>query len=256
MVYGATELWAFLLALARVSALMVTAPVFGNRAVPRTAKVGLSALLAFALQPLIRNSVTTPPHDLLALLGGIGAELAVGLCLGYLAAFCFAAIQMAGAFVDSQIGFGIINILNPYTETHNSALGQFFSQMTMALFLIANGHLFLLATLLGSYAAVGPAAAQLDGELTTVFAELVSRIFVLAFQLAIPIAAVLLLVDVSFAILARTMPQMNVFIVGMPAKVIIGLLTVAMVLPMMASFAGSILPAIATGSTGLLRAVR
>src|ERR1041384_7315421 len=115
MSVGITEFWAFLLVFARVTALFVTAPVFGNRAIPGRVKIGLAVLLSIALRPLIAPAVK-PPSDLLSLIGQLAAETVIGLCLGFMVMLLFAGLEIAGHFVDTQMGFGMINILNPISE--------------------------------------------------------------------------------------------------------------------------------------------
>jgi len=256
MSVGVHEFWAFLLIFARVTALCVTAPVFGSRGAPTQTKIGLAALLSLALMPLVAPNVRAAPADLISLIGQLAAETAVGLCLGFLVMLVLTAIQMAGHFVDTQMGFGIINILNPLSEQQTSVLGQFLYQLGMTLFLILGGHLYVIGTLADSFAMVGPGGARFAGDLTGAMTGIVGQMFVLAFKIAAPAAAVLLLVDVAFAIIARTVPQMNVFIVGIPAKIIVGLMTVAMVLPALAMIVAQMIPMIGAESQAFLRATK
>src|SRR5215813_11012888 len=132
MSIGITEFWSFLLVFTRVTALFVTAPVFGNRAVPARVKIGLAVLISLALRPLIVSSVV-PPMDLFALVGQLAAETAIGLCLGFMVMLLFAGLEIAGHFVDTQMGFGMINILNPISEQQSSALGQLMYQLGMTI---------------------------------------------------------------------------------------------------------------------------
>lgn len=256
MSVGVHEFWAFLLIFARVTALFVTAPVFGSRSAPLQTKIGLAALLSLALMPLVAPQVGSAPADLLPLIGQLAAETAVGLCLGFLVMLLMAALQMAGQFIDTQMGFGIINILNPLSEQQSSALGQFLYQLGMTLFLILGGHLYVIGTLADSFSMVGPGGARLAGDLMGVVTGIVGQMFVLAFKIAAPASIVLLVVDVAFAIIARTVPQMNVFIVGIPAKIIVGLMTVAMVLPVVAMLVAQMIPLGGAESQALLRAAK
>lgn len=250
------EFWAFLLVFARVTALVATAPVFGGGTIPRTAKVGLAALLSLAATPLVFPRVSAPPADLFSLLGQIGSEVAVGALLGFVASMLFAAVQIAGAVVDTQIGFAIIHVLNPYTGQPTAAVGQFYYQFALTLFLLANGHAILIGTVVGSFAVVGAGGAHFAGDVPSVLTTVMGQMFLLGFRIAIPVAAVLLVVDVSLAIVARAVPQMNVFIVGLPAKVIVGLMTLSIALPALALVLGQILPMMDTGLRAALSAAR
>lgn len=256
MSVGVHEFWSFMLIFARVTALCVTAPVFGSRSVPPPVKVGLAAILALALLPVVGPQVGHAPTNLLTLAGQVAAETAVGLCMGFFVQLVFTAIQIAGHFLDTQMGFGIINVLNPFSQEHNSAMGQFLFQLGLTLFLLMGGHLLLIGTLASSFTVILPGGAQFAGSLSQAFSDVVSQMFAMAFRIAIPAAAVLLVVDVAFAIVARVVPQMNVFIVGMPAKILVGLLTIALVLPALALAVGQMVPAAIAGAESLVQAAR
>jgi flagellar biosynthetic protein FliR len=256
MPFDPRDFWAFLLVFSRVTALVATAPVFSSAAIPRTVKVGLAGLVSLATVPVVFPHVPTPPGDLFSLAGQIGAEAAIGALLGFLANMVFAAVQIAGTVVDTQIGFAIIHVLNPYTGQPTAAIGQFYYQFALTLFLLADGHASLIGSVVGSFGVVGPGAAHFAGDVPGVLIDMMGQMFLLGFRIAVPAAAVLLVVDVSFAIVARAVPQMNVFIVGLPAKVIIGLITLSVGLPALALVLGQILPMIDTGLRAALSASR
>ncbi len=256
MSIGVHEFWSCVLIFARVAALFTTAPIFGNRAIPKQVKVGLAALITLALLPLVGPKVGAAPVDLVSMAGQVAAETAVGLCLGFMVQLLLSAFQMAGYYIDTQMGFGIINILNPFTEQQTSAMGQFMYQLGMTLFLVGGGHLFLISTVAGSYLTVAPGGAHFNGDMSGAFTGFLGQLFIVAIKIAAPAAAVLLVVDVAFGIIARTVPQMNVFIVGMPVKIIVGVLTLALVLPVVALVVTQIPTFIASGAQTLLQAAR
>lgn len=256
MTIGIHDFWTFLLAFSRVTALFVSAPILGNRAVPARVKIGLSALIAFALMPLIGGSVKEAPNNLFSLIGQIAAETAVGLLLGLMVTLLFAALDVAGHYIDTQMGLSIINILNPLTQQQTSAVGQLLTQLGMTLFLIFGGHLALIKTLALSYLACGPGAAHFQGDVSGVITTLIGQMFLLALRIAAPAAVILLVVDVAFGLVARSVPQMNVFIVGLPVKVLIGLTTVAMILPVLAMMVAQMIPGLEQAATPLMKALR
>ena len=256
MTIGVHEFYTFLLVFARVGALFFTAPVFGNKGIPKPTKIGFAALIAFALAPITASKVGPAPADMFSLVSAIGAETVVGLCLGLIVTLLLSAFQMAGYYVDTQMGFGIINILNPLTEQQTSLMGQFLYQAGMTLFLLAGGHLFLIESLAGSYNALPPGGAHFHGDLATAFIGMVSSMFVTAFKVAAPAGGILLIIDVAFGLIARSVPQMNVFIVGMPVKVIAGLLTLAVILPVLALMVGQMPSLIAVSMKAVLDAAK
>lgn len=256
MTVGVHEFWTFALCFARITALVGTAPVFGSRAIPHQTKVGLSALLALVLMPIVSSRVGPAPADILSFAAQVGAEVAVGLTLGFLATLVFASVQVAGAFLDMQMGFGIMSVLNPLNDMHSSEVGTFLYQLAITLFLLAGGHLYLVGTLADGYAALPPGSAGFSGDLSGTLLAMAGQMFALAFRIAAPAAAVLLVVDVAFAVVARAVPQVNVLIVGLPVKILVGLMTVALLLPALAAVIGQMTPGIGGAAEAFYRAAR
>lgn len=251
------EFWCFLLILARVSALIAAAPVFGTTNVPAPVKAGFSALVSMALLPLLRSAIGPAPQDLFTLVARLASEVAVGLTLGFLVVLLFAAVQIAGTYVDTQIGFGMINVLNPVARQPTSASGQLMYQLSVALFLMAGGMLYLVGAVAASYNVVPAGGAHFAGSWDTVAGALAGQMMLIALRIAAPAAAVLLTVDLAFALVARTVPQMNVLIVGLPAKIILGLATVSLALPVLAvAVHEDLVPALDSAARMILSAAR
>jgi len=244
--------YTFLLVFARVGGLMVAAPLFGNRALPRTVKAGFALVFSLALTPLTAPKVGEIPTHLLVMAFSILKDGLLGLALGYSARLLFSAVEMAGYFVDSQMGFGFVNLINPFSEQQASILSAFQYQLAITVYLLANGHLALLGSLADSFRALPPGTAAPGGAFALTVVSTLQTMFSLGFRLALPAAGVLLVVDVAFALVARAVPQMNVFVVGMPAKVIIGLMTVALIMPLMAIIVGQIMTGTTAGFHTLL----
>jgi flagellar biosynthetic protein FliR len=239
-----------------VTGLFITAPVFSMRNTPGRVKVGLGALIAFALMPQVESRVTGAPSNLLSLVGQLGAETLLGVCLGMIAQLLISALEMAGHYIDTQMGFGIINILNPLSDHQTSTMGQFLQQLGTVMFLILGGHLFLIRTLAGSFATIGPGGAHFSGDVTLMPAQVAMEMLLVAFKVAAPAAAVLLAVDVAFGVVSRTMPQMNIMIVGMPLKIIVGMGTMAFLLPAIAAVVSGLIPSIGASMNTLMQAAK
>jgi flagellar biosynthetic protein FliR len=189
-------------------------------------------------------------------MAGVFKDAVFGTALGFLARVLFAAVEMAGYFIDTQMGFGFMNILNPFSEQQASLLSAFQYQLAITVFLLANGHLILLESLVKSFQVVPPGAIALHGAFGMALVPMLQTMFMLGLQMALPATAVLLLVDVAFGLVARMVPQMNIFMVGMPAKVIVGLMTVAMLLPVMSLVVGHILTGTVLGLNVLMAAAK
>ncbi len=235
------QFYTFLLVSARVGGLMTAAPLFNNKAVPKQVRAGFILIFALALTPLIETHTGPIPNNLLLLVAGVFKDALFGLAVGFLASLLFASVQMAGYFIDTQMGFGFINLINPFSEQQSSPLSAFEYQLAITLYLLANGHLVLLGSLARSFDAVPAGAVALPAEIGLSIAPMLTEMFTLGLRMALPAIGVMLLIDVAFGLISRMVPQVNIFVVGMPAKIIMGLTTVTMLLPYTAYFVGDII---------------
>jgi flagellar biosynthetic protein FliR len=256
-IWASTQLfWAFLVVLFRVGGLMVTAPVFGSPNVPAPVKIGFSTAFALALAPVTVDKVGAPPEDWWLLVGILISETLFGMLVGYLVSLFFSAVQMAGAFIDLQMGFGIFQLMNPFMPMPASLLAQFHTLLLVVVYLQVNAHHWLLASIADSFQAVPPQSVGLDAvRLQPVLLSVISQIFTLAIRIAAPATAVLIVVDAALAIVSRAVPQMPVFFVGAPAKIAMGLVTVAIVLPLVANVFVNTMPIAAQHVLNLFRAL-
>ena len=254
--YPIHDFYTFLLVFARVGGLMTAAPLFSNHAIPRQVRAGFTLVFSLALVPLIAPHTGPIPETLIVLASGVLKDALFGMALGYLSRVLFACVEMAGYFIDTQIGFGFINLINPFSEQQASLLSAFQYQLAVTVFLLADGHHALLGALYRSCLAVPPGAIALHGTFGLAIGPMLKLMFMLGLQMALPATAVLLMVDVAFGLIARMVPQINVFIVGMPAKIILGLMAVAMLLPILPSVVGHIIAGTETGLSALVSAAK
>jgi flagellar biosynthetic protein FliR len=162
-------------------------------------------------------------------------EVLVGLLIGFAAALFFAAVQTAGAFIDLQMGFAMANVFDPATGANSPIMGQFKHIVLTLVFLSMNGHHFLLRALMDSYQWV-PLSNRLfremyDGGVSGFLVRTFTETFMIALQVAAPLVVAMFLTDVGLGFLARTAPQYNVFIIGIPLKILLGLVMLLMLLP-------------------------
>lgn len=217
------QLPAFLLVFIRVLAFFTTMPILSYRNVPTQFKIGISLFLAwimfFTLEP------TEIPLDAIFVLLII-KETLVGLLLGLVAMLMLYAIQVAGAFLDLKIGFMIANVMDPQTGAQSPLLGSFLYTFAILFLLATNGHHLLIDGIYYSYRFIPIDQVFLPFGNENVIYFIVSTfntMFIIAFQIAFPIVGALFLVDVALGIISRAVPQMNVFVVGMPLKILVGL---------------------------------
>ncbi|GGA39615.1 flagellar biosynthetic protein FliR [Paenibacillus physcomitrellae] len=215
----------FMLIFCRITAFFVVAPVFSARTVPNTFKVGFSGILAVLIF-LVYGTKQTVPTDLTFILF-ILREILIGLLMGYVATLIFTVITMAGAFLDIQIGFGIANVLDPMTGASAPVTGNFKYAIATLFFLGMNGHHYLIQAMLRSYDWIPLSndvfARTANGNINEFLIHAFSQSFMLAFQLAAPIIVALFLTDVALGFLAKTAPQFNIFVIGVPLKILVGL---------------------------------
>lgn len=214
----------FLLIFCRITAFFIVAPIFSTRGVPTVFKIGLGFFIALIV------FLSTAAEDAVALDGLyfllIIREMLVGLLLGYVAYLFFTIVQTAGAFIDLQMGFGMANVIDPMTGVSTPMLGNFKFVLLVLIFLSMNGHHFLLDGIVNSYQWI-PLSNELfqrfaEGSVTHFLVITFSHTFLLALQMSAPLVVALFLTDLGLGFLARTAPQFNVFVIGIPVKILVG----------------------------------
>jgi flagellar biosynthetic protein FliR len=238
-----------ILVLVRVSAMLALIPVFSQTQLPRLTRFGIGALLALII------ARTLPP---MAPLGGMGelvvavlAQFFVGLVFGFVAFLLFTGIQFAGEVIDIQIGFAVVNVINPLTSQSVTVIGEFELALATLLYLAADAHHVLLAGIVGSFTLVPlpyvGAPELVAGDVVRFF----SQALFIVFQIAAPVAVALFLVNVMLGLMARVAPQMNVFIVGFPIQISVGLVMLIVSLPLL----GAVFPSLVDTSSRQLDTV-
>jgi len=252
---SAQEFEKLLLVMLRVGGIMTVAPVFGHRNVPKTVKIGFIFIISIIILPTITLPTDIPP-ELWALSGMLIKEAAAGLAIGFISLLLFIAVQFAGELIGLQMGFGIVNVMDPSSQTQVPLIGQFQFLLAMLIFLSLNGHHLILSAIVGSFQIIP--LGQIT--FTNMSAELMVRASVdtiaLAIKLGAPCIVTLFLLDVALGIVARTVPQMNIFIVGFPLKISVGLFMLAASMPIFGYVFGKLLQGLDSNLNGLIMAMR
>jgi len=218
---------------------MVTSPIFSLPGVPAQVKVGLAVLTAWLLYPAVAG--TAVPQEIWAYLEAVLAETLAGLLMGLVSTMAVSAIQIAGGLLDLEMGFAMGALFDPLAGSQVTLMGRFFNVMAMLLLLVTDGHHALLLALADSFSMVPLGTLEITSFLTWQVIGVFTGMFGLALRLAAPILAVLLMADLALGLVARTVPQINVFILGFPLKAGLGTLITAVSLPLMAEVIGEIL---------------
>jgi flagellar biosynthetic protein FliR len=215
----------------RAGGILVVAPVFGHRNVPTMLKIGLIIVISLVLLPTIPATSIAFPPDIFGLTAVLIKEVAAGLILGFTSLLLFIAIQFAGNVIGLQMGFGIVNVIDPNSSIQVPIIGQFQFLLAMLLFLAVNGHHLVISAIAGSFKVIPLGQVNFSNLSAEIAIRAAVNTLALAIKLGAPCIVTLFLLDVSLGIVARTVPQMNIFIVGFPLKIGVGLIMLGISFP-------------------------
>jgi flagellar biosynthetic protein FliR len=220
----------FILMLVRVGTMLMLLPGFSGRNVPVPIKVAFAVVLTLVLTPV---SPAGDPglSDAGRFVVGVGQEFLIGLLMGFAVSLVFGAVEIAAALISMQMGLSLGQTFNPAFNTNGTALDTFYMVVATLVFFSLNAHHLLILALARSFEAVPVGTAALNGSLEQTIVGLTSTMFVNALRIGLPVAGTLLIADAALGILSRMVPQMNVFFVGMPAKVFAGFALILLTLP-------------------------
>jgi flagellar biosynthetic protein FliR len=221
----------FILVLVRCTGLFVIAPIFGRRNIPEYLKVGFSFFIALII---FNTQMPMKLDDISGVWGYTGIvlkEFTVGLTIGYAGYLVFAAMYIAGQIIDMQIGFGVVNVLDPVSNTQVPITANFYYTITMLLFMAMDGHHLLIRAICQSYTIVPLNTANFNNNLMNDILSVFGNIFIIALKIAAPVIAAIFLVAIALGIITKTVPQLNIFIVGMPMKIAMGLILMVITIP-------------------------
>lgn len=213
---------------ARVGGVVMVAPVFGSRLVPRRVRL----VLAAALSVFVLAALPPAPAGLDPL--ALAAELALGVAIGFVLQTAFDALVVAGQLVSLGMGLGFANLVDPVHGASIPIVGQLYLLLATLVFLAMDGHLAMVALLVDSFRAMPPGTARLDPAAAGAVVEWGGRILSGAMQVALPAVVAMTVVNVAFGVVSRAAPQLNLFGVGFPLALVLGFVTLWMSLPSLA----------------------
>lgn len=226
----------FLLIFCRVTAFFVVTPIFNHKNVPAIFKIGLGffiSLLIVSVHGPSQAMIIDIQYFLLVI-----REVLIGIMMGFIVYLFFVTVQTAGGLIDMQIGFAMANIVDPVSGVSVPLLGNFKYMLMLVVFLMMNGHHYLLIGLMDSYLYM-PIENQwfsrmADGSLAQFITNAVISSIVIGIQVALPLMVAMFITDVGLGFLAKTAPQFNVFVIGFPVKIMLGLFLIFLLMPGMA----------------------
>lgn len=228
---------AFVLVLARISPLFLLAPLFSSGAVPRRVKGIVAVALALGMAPLALAGQDVPTGPVL-FVELLVKELIVGAAFAFALGCVLAGFQAVGGLLDIQIGFAFGATVDPMTGGQGAVLGKLYAMVGVAILVAMNGDALIIAGLARTYDLVPLTAFPQLGAMVSGTFDAFANVLVAALQVGAPILLTLLLTDAAFAMVSRVVPQMNVFAVGFPAKVVVGMLMIVVTLPFAAGWFG------------------
>ena len=224
---------------------------------PQMIRVGAAVAFSFAIFPLVDGmGIAQAPATVIGFAVAVVRELFVGWLIGFVAFIAFAAINMAGKMMDMQVGFSIVNVMDPTSGQQIPLIGSFLYNLGLIVFVVTNGHHALISALVGSFQSVPLMTIDPNASLVELIARFTVGIFTTGVQISIPVTFAVLMTNVGLGILARTMPQLNIFVVGVPMHIIIGLGVLSIVIPFYVLFLDVLFNAMYGNITVALRALR
>lgn len=220
----------FIWPLTRILGLIMVSPAFGHRSVPGRVKIGLGVFIALIIAP------TLPPmpdvglgswHGLFILV----QQLLIGIAIGFTMRIAFAAVEAAGEIIGLQMGLGFASFFDPQSAGQTLVLGRFFNLLAVLIFLAVNAHLLLIGILVESFHSLPISHQPLSASGFYNLAAYGSTVFSTGLQLSLPLIAILLMTNLALGILTRSAPQLNIFAIGFPITLGVGLIVLNLTMP-------------------------
>lgn len=223
---------AFLLVFIRMSSFTVVVPIFFPKGTPQIVKVMFSGIIAFVLLPMIDYTYLSEISSNFQLIVYCLSEIATGLTFGFITSLCFYCIRLAGFIMDMQVGFAMISMFDPTSEGNVTLIERILYWFSLITFLIIDGHHMLIKTLVESFNVIHLGKFILSQKSAMLVIEVFIKYFELGLRIAIPIVLIIILTDLTMGLMAKTVPQLNIMILGLPVKILLGLSVLSLSLPM------------------------
>ncbi len=225
---------AFIYPLTRILGFIATAPLWSSNGVPARTRLILGLAIAVALTPSLPLMPVVQPASLTGL-WIMAQQMLIGIGMGFAVKIVFAAFNVAGEFIGTQMGLGFATFYDPLSSAQTPVIAEFINLLALLLFLSMNGHLLYLATLAQSFSAIPVSATPIAAGSWLNLAELGSRMFSAGLLLSLPVMAALMITNVALAVLTRAAPQLNLFALGFPLTLLGGFFALAISLNYMAT---------------------
>ncbi|PLX68134.1 MAG: flagellar biosynthetic protein FliR [Denitrovibrio sp.] len=217
----------FVMVATRVSAILFAAPFFGSNIIKPQIKFILSILIAILVFPAIeKQAFTDIPTGIMVVF--MFKEILIGVCIGILSHFLFVGAQLGGQIAGIQIGFGMINVMDPQSNISLSIIASFLNIAMLLIFIAVGGHFLVIGSIAESFRFIPLGGGEIHPLAFEYIAKLFSFVFVTAIKIMAPVLITLLLFSTILGVIGKLVPQINLMIVGFPIKIAIGLTMLAL----------------------------
>lgn len=226
----------FILVFIRVTALIVSSPIFGRKNVPNLLKIAFCVMITYVIFSSSPENVQINYRNFLEFALLCIKELMFGLVLGFVTTLFFTIVQTSGQVMDMQMGFGMVNVFDVQSNISIPITGNLLYTIMLLTFFVVNGHLRLIYIIKSTFAQIPIGSVTLSPLLGLVALDVFILAFMLAINVAMPMMAAGLMGEVVLGVLVRAIPQLNVFVVGIPLKILVGFMMLLIILPIYVQF--------------------
>lgn len=230
--FAVEDIEVFLLIVVRISGFIYTAPLFSLASIPRKVKAGLSIFMALVIFSTFRgvqlNYVGIIGYAVLII-----RELITGILIGFSASMCIYILNFAGQMIDMEIGFSMVNELNPVAKIQTTITANLYTYLVMLVMLLSDFHLHLIKAVLDTFKLIPLGKSVFKSGLYDNVVQFMSDYFIIGFRIILPVFTTILIVNIVLGILAKVAPQMNMFVIGMQLKVFVGLFVLFFVIALL-----------------------
>lgn len=254
---NATDLIYFFGGLARISCILFVVPIFSHPAIPNLVKILTAFAISVVIFPLAYSQLAPSgridPDSLTQISLFAVKECLVGFTLGFIAKLIFDSMAIAFNFISLQMGFMFSSFYDPMLEAQSPTLAQFFGVLTTLFFIGFDGHHLIVKAIAESFAVVPLGRGEINRETAAYMLDTGARMFVIGVQLAAPVATILFVMNIAFGIVSRAVPQINVILVSFTVNILVGIVALALFMPMLGISIGGVSQEMFARFYGILR---
>ncbi|OAA83234.1 fused FliR family export protein/FlhB family type III secretion system protein [Clostridium ljungdahlii] len=246
---------ALILVSIRIFSFFILVPIFFPSGIPNVVKVGLTVVMAYILMPGIDYSSISSIDNTMFFVMNCLNEVAAGLTLGFLTSLCFSMVRIAGNLMDMQMGFAMVSMFDPTSNSNTTLIEHLLYWFSLVIFFIVDGHHMLIKSLIQSFSVIKLGSFFLNQASINIIFKAFIEYFSIAIQIGIPIVLILLFTDLTMSLIARTVPQLNIMILGLPVKILIGFASFCFALPILLKLIENLFTAIPNSIDGFYKAL-